>query len=67
MPYYTMPYHTSCNCCVPARDVMLTYLPTGPFTTEVSEVLKIKNPNPHPVAFKVRYNAFLMMTRLQIP
>ncbi|KAI5858190.1 VAMP-associated protein [Durotheca rogersii] len=28
-----------------------------PFTAEVSEVLKIRNPNPHPVAFKVKTTA----------
>jgi hypothetical protein len=28
-----------------------------PFTVEVSEVLKIRNPNSHPVAFKVKTTA----------
>jgi hypothetical protein len=39
------PLPTHCDC--------FAYRDAGPFTVEVLENLKIKNPNTHPVAFKV--------------
>lgn len=35
------------------RSSQVTDVPLGPFTSEVSQTLKIRNPNHAPVAFKV--------------
>lgn len=43
--------------CPPAEDEHLANSAStpGPFTVEVSQVLKLRNPNKQPVAFKVRF------------
>jgi hypothetical protein len=40
-------------CC----DILKPF--TGPFTGEVTQTLKIKNPNHTPVAFKVFENSYI--------